>query len=158
GAALTPTPLVGDLQVTLDFPAYTRRPRAALPSSSGEFRALPGTRVTLETRALDPVAAATVLIERGDAPGEPQVVVLTVEDDKLRGEFVVDGPMRYRFEVERPTHERLVETTPRVIEIEPDLAPQVQLLAPAEELDVTSMKRVELGITAEDDHGLTEVE
>ena len=66
------------------------------------------------------MTAATVLIERGDAPGEPEVVPLTVEDDRLRGEFLVDGPMRYQFEVERPDHARLVETTPRVIEIEPE--------------------------------------
>jgi len=158
GAALTPTPLVGDLRVTLDFPAYTRRPKAVLPSSSGEFRALPGTRVVLETRALEPVTSATVLIERDGVPGEPEIVTLTVDGDQLRGELLVDGAMRYRFEVERPDRRRLVETTPRAIELEPDLAPQVQLLTPGDDLDVTSMKRIELGITAEDDHGLTELE
>ena len=163
GAALTPTPLVGDLKVVLDAPSYTRRPQSVLDSSSGEFRAMPGTRVTLETRAIEPVVAATVIVERLDGSSEPghedgEHVPMELDGTTLRAEFVVDGPLRYRFQVERPDHKRLVEMTPRHVEIEPDLAPSVQLLAPADDLDVTSMKRVELGITAEDDHGISKVE
>lgn len=163
GAALTPTPLVGDLRVTLEAPSYTRRPASVLESSSGEFRAMPGTRVTLETRAIEPVVSATVIVERldgGSAPGhaDGDHVAMELDGDVLRAEFVVDGPLRYRFQVERADHRRFVETTPRHVEIEPDLAPSVQLLAPADDLDVTSMKRIELGITAEDDHGIAKVE
>jgi hypothetical protein len=161
GAALTPTPLVGDLKVTLDAPSYTRRPQSVLDSSSGEFRAMPGTRVTLETRSIEPVIAAFVVVERldgGSEPGDSEHLEMELDGDTLRAEFVVDGPLRYRFQVERPDHKRLVEVTPRHVEIEPDLAPSVQLLAPAEDLDVTSMKRVELGVTAEDDHGISKVE
>ncbi len=158
GATLSPRPLVGDLRVTLEAPAYTRRPRAELPSSSGEFRAMPGTAVTLETRALAPVASAVILIERGDAT-EPEEIAMEVDGDTLRGQFVVDAPIRYRFQVVRAIDSvRLVEATPRHVEIEPDLAPDVQLLAPGDDLDVTSMKRIELGITAEDDHGIAKVE
>ncbi|MCA9673403.1 MAG: hypothetical protein KC464_00075, partial [Myxococcales bacterium] len=158
GAALTPTPLVGDLTLTLEAPAYAHRPAAVLPSSAGEFRAMPGTRVTLETRALVPAASAWLLIERGEPGATPEEVPLAIDGDTLRGTFVVDGPARYRFGVQRRDHHRLVEATPRQIEIEPDLVPTVELLAPADELDVTSMKRVELAVTAADDHGLRKIE
>ena len=157
GARLTTTPLVGDLRVTLEPPAYTRRPTAVLDSSSGEFRAMAGTAVTLETRTLEPAAAASVILERGDGDAEP-IAMERTEDGTLTARFVVDGALRYRFEVRRPDGQRQVEVTPRHVELEPDLAPNVTLLAPADDLDVTSMKRVELGITAEDDHGIAKVE
>jgi len=159
GAALTARPLVGDLRVTLVAPTYTRRPPAVLPSSSGEFRAMPGTIVTLETRPLAPVTSATVLVEH-DGAGDANHVAMELDPvtGVLRARFVVDGPLRYRFEVIRSDRRHYVEMTPRRVEIEPDLAPNVQLLAPADDLDVTSMKRIELGITADDDHGIAKVE
>ncbi len=158
GAERTPTPLVDDLHVRIEHPAYTRRPASELPSSSGEFRAMLGARVTLTTRPLEPVARAWILIEHTEPGRLPEELPLVADADLLRVSFVVDGPARYRFGVERPDHRRFVEATPRQIEIEPDLAPTVELLAPADELDVTSMKRVELAVTAEDDHGIRKVE
>ncbi len=158
GAASTPTPLVGDLHVRLEHPTYTRRPPTELASSSGEFRAMPGTRVTLTTRPLEPVTNAWLVLEHAAPDRAPEELPMVADGDALRVSFVVDGPARYRFGVERPGRHKLIEATPRQIEIEPDLAPTVELLAPADELDVTSMKRVELAITAEDDHGLREVE
>jgi hypothetical protein len=157
GAAAAPGPLVGDLRITLEAPAYTRRPPLELPSAAGEFRAMPGTVVTLETRPLEPAIAATVFVERADG-AEPEEIPMEVDDGVLRARFVVDGPLRYRFRIERPDRRRLIEATPRHVEIEPDHPPAVQLLAPADELDVTGMKRIELGISAEDDHGIAKVE
>jgi hypothetical protein len=151
GASVSPVPLVGDLEVTLRYPAYTGRDMAVLSNASGELRVVPGTRVRLDTTALEPAAAAWIAF---DEEGE-KLLPLEVSLGQLSAEFEVRTPLKYRFLLQGADGRRRVETTPRAIEIEPDTAPRVELYAPADELDVTGLKRVELAYTAEDDFGLT---
>jgi hypothetical protein len=151
GAASSPVPLVGDLEVTLRFPAYTGRDRAVLSNASGELRVVPGTRVRLDTTALEPASAAWIAFDdKGD-----ELQPLHVSRGQLSGEFEVRKPVKYRFLLRAPDGRRRVEAIARAIEIEPDREPRVELHAPAEELDVTGLKRVELAYVAEDDYGLT---
>src|SRR5262249_38046180 len=42
-------------------------------------------------------------------------------------------------------------------EVEPDRAPRVELIAPADELDVSSRRRVELAYSVDDDYGISEI-
>ena len=190
GARLSSTPLVGDMRVVLEYPSYTNRPPQELPSTSGDFRAMPGTSVTIETRALAPVTEARLLMgpaeealagEHGapaaalpettaeatteattetavDASTEHRVIAeIGPERRRLRATFQVRGAATYRFWIKGTGGQRQVEALPRRIEIEPDRVPGVQLFTPADELDVTSLKRVELAYIAEDDYGIAEL-
>jgi hypothetical protein len=166
GADLSAVPLVGDVVITLEYPAYTGRPPATLPSSSGDFRAMAGTTVSMTTAALEPVATAALLIERPtDAASDPsadtaagEAIAMTIDGDTLRASFRVDSEARYRFQIQDKAGRRRVEATPHVIEIEPDRVPEVELIAPADELDVTNLKRVELAYVIEDDFGIAKAE
>lgn len=240
GARMAVGPLVGDMRITLEYPAHAQRPAQVLPSTSGDFVAMPGTTVTIETTAIEPVTRARLLFgapagaaagsapvapvadsaaapgtsrssdnppgnapgsTSGDAagrpaaerlapdpapgpasapapgaettpatagapvaaagrPGEPGDVDVAVGADgrSLRARFQVMRPAMYRFHIETASGEARVESQPRRIEIEPDLAPTVALYAPADELDVTRLKRVELAYIAEDDYGISAVE
>ncbi len=151
GADSSPVPLVGDLEVTLHYPAYTGRQTAVLSNASGELRVVPGTRVRLDTTALEPAGAAWIAF---DDEGE-KLLPLQISLGQLSGEFDVRTPVKYRFLLRAPDGHRRVEAVPRTIEIEPDNEPRVELHAPAEELDVTGLKRVELAYVAEDDYGIT---
>jgi hypothetical protein len=155
GAALSDVPLVGDLEATLEFPAYSRRAPVKLPSSSGDVRGLPGTTVTLRARVLQPSKKAELVL---DGEGEPKIVEATLEGDQLTAKLVIGQTTRYRFALYAPTGLRSIETTPRMIEAEPDQAPIVQLMAPADPLDVTNLRRVELAYVIEDDFGITSAE
>ncbi|HTJ43137.1 MAG TPA: DUF4175 family protein [Kofleriaceae bacterium] len=157
GASLSAVPLVGDIELRLTFPAYTARPSATLPSTSGDFRALPGTTVAITTTALEPAAQAEIVVEpTNGAPA--QTLPMTIDGTTLRGAITVGGEARYRFQLEDALHKKVIEATPHQIELEQDQPPQVQLYAPAEELDVTDMKRVELAYVIEDDYGVTSAE
>src|SRR5438309_1832566 len=81
GAALTSAkpppstssePIVGDIDLTLTYPAYTQLPPRAIPGSSGHILALPGTRVAVTARALAAsTREASLLIEaEGAEPRE----------------------------------------------------------------------------------------
>jgi hypothetical protein len=156
GAALSDVPLVGDLEATLEFPAYSRRAPLRLPSSSGDVRGLPGTTVTLRARVLQPARAVELVME-GEGT-ERKTIEATLEGDQLTAKLVIDTSKRYRFALVGPTSSRSIETTERTIEAEPDQAPLVQLMAPADPLDVTNLRRVELAYVIEDDFGLTSAE
>jgi tetratricopeptide (TPR) repeat protein len=159
GADLSSTPLVGDIRITLEYPAHTRRPPAVLPSSSGDFRAMAGTMVTMDTTALVPVTAARMLFEEsGPDANNTEVMVEVVGKRTLRARFPVMAAASFRFLLDSPGGKRHVEAMTRQIEIEPDRTPEVALYAPADELDVTSLRRIELAYIAEDDHGIDRVE
>lgn len=156
GAILSAVPLVGDVTITLTPPAYSRRPPSTLTSTSGDFRALAGTRARIVTTALEPADAVQLVVERDGA--EPEVVPLVEGDDGLVAELAITAPARYRFQLDTPRKQRKIETVAHAIEIEPDAAPAIELYAPADELDVTNMKRIELAYVAEDDFGVAAIE
>ncbi|MBS1123702.1 MAG: hypothetical protein H6Q90_5930 [Deltaproteobacteria bacterium] len=157
GAQLSAVPLVGDLEARLEFPAYSRRVPLRLPSSSGDVRGLPGTTVTLHARVLEPAQAVELVIE-GDTPAASRTIPATLIGDQLTAKLTILHSSRYRFAVTAASGERSIETSPRAIEAEPDQPPAVQLMSPAEPLDVTNLRRVELAYVIEDDFGLTSVE
>lgn len=160
GAQLSEIPLVGDLEAVLAYPAYARRPPLTLPSSSGDVRGLPGTVVKLRARLLAPARAAELVIDADGAnPATPaRAIPLVITGDAIAAELVIDKSARYRFAITAPDGERSIEQTPRSIDAEPDQAPAVQLMAPAEPLDVTNLRRVELAYVIEDDFGLASAE
>jgi hypothetical protein len=156
GASLSEVPLVGDLEATLEFPAYSKRAPLRLPSSSGDVRGLPGTHVTLRARVLQPSRAAELVMETEGS--EAKTIAATLEGDLLTVKLVIGASQRYRFALVGHAGQKSIETTTRMIEAEPDQAPIVQLMAPADPLDVTNLRRVELAYVIEDDFGLTTAE
>lgn len=154
GARASEVPLVGDVQLTLEYPAYSERPPVTLPASSGDFRALPGTRVTLRTRPLAPAVSAALVF--GDTEQEPMELALAAGE--ITGSFTVTEETEYRFLLRPARGAPLVEGTPHRVELELDEVPVVELYAPADELDVTDQKRIELAYTTEDDYGIAKIE
>jgi hypothetical protein len=190
GASMAVGPLVGDMRITLEYPAYTQRPPQVLSSTSGDFVAVPGTTVTIETWAVEPVSRARLIfgVPAGPAgapaasagapaspsgaepqslappaspvaPDAPDEVDMPVGPDgrALQARFPVVRPAVYRFWIESARGERRVESQPRRIEIEADTPPVVALYAPADDLDVTRLERIELAYIAEDDYGISQV-
>lgn len=156
-AKLSDVPLVGDLDASLVFPAYSKRPPVTLESSSGDLRGLPGTQITLRARVLVPARRVEIVVApEGDEP--ERRIATQLDGDIVTAQLVIEQSSRYRFAVTDADHQRLIETTARAIEAEPDQAPVVQLMAPAEPLDVSNLRRIELAYVIEDDFGLTTAE
>ncbi len=158
--SLSEVPLVGDLEATLTFPAYSRRAPLQLPSSSGDVRGLPGTKVALAARVLVPASEVDVVVDDPEklVPEKDRTLEAKLVGDRVTIELTIEKSTTYRFAVRSPQGTRFIETTPRAIEAEPDQAPAVQLMAPADELDVTNLRRVELAYVIEDDFGVVSAE
>jgi hypothetical protein len=157
GAALSNVPLVGDLTASLTYPAYSKRKAIELPSSSGDVRGLPGTKVKLQGRVLVPAVQAELVVTP-EGSTETKRIGAKLEGDQLTAELTIDTSAHYRIEVTASTGDRRIEATPRAIEAESDAPPTVQLMAPGDPLDVANLRRVELAYVLEDDFGVASAE
>jgi hypothetical protein len=156
-AAAVAEPIVGDIRLVLMYPAYTRRAPLVLPAATGDLTAPRGTRVAFETIALRPAASARIVFEELDGR-EVEQAPLALDGRILRGSFMVDKPRQFRFELTPPASGRpIIEAEPHRVEIEADRPPRVELIAPAEELDVADRRRIELAYDIDDDFGISEI-
>ncbi len=162
GAAQTQGPVVGDVEISLEFPAYTGRATVTLPAAAGDFRAMPGTIARIRTRSLYRAIGASIVFGESDADDAPSIA-MSVERpaegrEVLSAELTIHEASTYRFLIEEPGGAKRVEAKGHSIELEADKAPVVELHTPADVLDVSNTKRVELAYLASDDYGLTKVE
>jgi hypothetical protein len=150
-AAPIAEPIVGDIKLVLTYPAYTGRSPLVVPVASGDILAPRGTAVSLETTALRPAASAHIIFDAGPP------LAMKVEGKVLRAALVVDKPAQFRFLLTPLEGRGVVEAERHRIDVEPDRAPKVELIAPADELDVSSRRRVELAYGVDDDYGIGEI-
>ncbi len=145
-------PIVGDIDLTLQYPAYTELPPRVIPASSGHILALPGTRVSIAARALLPrTREASLLLE---AEGkEARELPVEVHDGHLSVTIDVRARGSWRFILGGGAH-RVAEPEAHRIAIEPDRPPRVDLYAPGDPLEVAGPRRVELAWSVDDDYGL----
>jgi len=153
GAILSSQPLITNLEITLTPPTYTNLPSTSLPAASGDFRVLPGTKVDLVGAPALPARRAEMVFE-----SKRPAVVLDGERGRLSVSLTVTEPLQYRFLLVEPSGKRRVEARSHSIELTPDQPPTIELHAPADELDVAELRRIELAYVAEDDFGLSKIE
>lgn len=158
---LPPEPRLGDIHLTLRYPAYTQRAPRSFVSPSGKVLALAGTEVEIETLARTEVRQASLLINNGrdSEDGTAQRIAVHVDGRALRTKLVVNRGGRYRFRLTDSTGEVREERRGHEIELEIDEPPQVSLLEPTESpLEVNERDRISLMFRARDDFALGDTE
>jgi hypothetical protein len=154
GALVAREPLVGDVRVTYDFPAYTGLPRQIIEGSTGDLHALRGTQVHVEMRSLRTVRQARLLM--GES-GEEGVVGVEVNRGKLSATLGLDESGAYRIWLQPFLGRPLREDRAHRIVVESDQPPEVDVVGPADRLELATPRPVEVGYHARDDFGLSEV-
>jgi hypothetical protein len=151
GAAVSTTPLVGDVRLTYSYPEYTGVPARTVEGSTGDIAAVKGTRVRVETHPLRKARRALLLLgEKGDK-GE---IAAAVNDGALVAELTVTEDVAYRFWLEPPFGRSVREERSHHITAEPDGPPRVEIMGPADRLELATPRPIEIGYTASDDYGL----
>lgn len=154
GQAEETGPLVGDLTLTLRYPAHVGRPDQLIPNSAGDFEAPKGTRVVVVATTLEPANGAAIRL--GDT--KISEVPLVVSDlREVRGELVVGEATDWRFALQTLDGRAQVEGQARRIRIEPDKVPEVTLKLPAEDLELEDLRAVPVVYQARDDFGLSKI-
>jgi hypothetical protein len=146
-----PPARVGDLTLRYVYPDYTGLEPYEVVNSTGEARAVPGTRVEVSARSADPIEAAAIIAYE-DASTDAGVV----DERQIRGSFTMGvQPGHWRI----VTYRRGAARTSREFAIvpEPDLPPEVTTQADAPVLEVPLDGWIELPWSASDDFGLSRV-
>lgn len=155
---LPPEPRLGDFRIAYQPPAYSERPPIVQNSPNGVIRALPGTEVTIETRARDEVIEGTLLVSYGeDTESPPDRVPVRTDGRRLKATMVLLKSGRYRFQLKTTDGEVQEERRGHDIELELDEPPEVTLEVPKESpLEVNERDRLTLAFSARDDFALGE--
>jgi len=155
GAAVSTVPLVGDVRITYTYPAYTGLPPRTVEGSTGDIAAVKGTRVRIETHPLRSARRALLLLGENGEKGE---IAASLTRDLLVAELTVSEDASYRFWLQ-PTFGRAVrEARSHHLTSEADGAPRVEILGPADRLELATPRPIEIGYSASDDYGLGIVE
>src|SRR5580692_7811109 len=155
GATVSAVPLVGDVRVTYDYPPYTGLSPRTVDGSTGDIAAVKGTRVRIETHPLRPAHRALLLLgEHGEA-GE---LSLALSGDTLTADLTLNEDGSYRFWLEPPFGRPVREERSHRLTAEPDAPPRVEILGPADRLELATPRPIEIGYSASDDFGLGAIE
>jgi hypothetical protein len=155
GAIVSSAPLVGDVRLTYFYPPYTGLPPRTVEGSTGDIAAVKGTRVRIETHPLRPARKALLLL--GEA-GELGEVSAPLSGDALTAEVTLGADGSYRFWLEPPFGRPVREERSHRLTAEPDAPPRVEILGPADRLELPTPRPIEIGYSASDDFGLGAVD
>ncbi len=148
-------PLVADLRITYQYPAYTGLAPHVVEGSTGDIVALRGTRVLLEMRPLHSTRQALLLL--GDS-GEAGEIPATLAAGKLSAGLIVNEDNSYRVWLSPLFGRPVREMRPHRIVVEADRPPEVDIMAPADRLELAAPRPVEVGYSARDDYGLSRID
>lgn len=138
---------LADIELTLDYPAYTKLPQQELSGGSGDVKALKGARVTFSARPLGKFSAGSLALENGSS------FPVSVKDGRINASFTVLGDGSYRI-VESS---RDYASEPFSITAGEDAPPRVAITTPGgETVEADSGGRIEILYEADDDFGLSE--
>jgi hypothetical protein len=155
GATISSAPLVGDVRLTYTYPAYTGLPPRIVEGSTGDVTAVKGTRVRIETHPLRPARKALLLLGETGEVGE---IAAPLSGDALTAELTLASDGSYRFWLAPPFGRPVREERSHRLTAEPDAPPRVEILGPADRLELATPRPIEIGYSASDDFGLGAVE
>jgi hypothetical protein len=144
-------PLWTDVTMSFTYPAYMGRESRTLEGVSGDISAPKGTEVEIQARADRPVRSARLLFPTSEVP------LAVMPPRGLSGRFTVQESGRYRLALVDMDGDEATETGGHALTLEPDAAPSVELIQPAEDRTLTLDETLELSFRAKDDFGLTGV-
>ncbi len=150
---LSDGPELGDITLTLDFPAYLRRDAKILENASGEVFAPLGTLVNLSAKCAIDAERATVLVDDG-----PPIAATLSAEGRITATFLVEREGAYRVQLFPPSSDAPVVTRAYPIAVETDAVPTIALFGLEPSNEITANDAVPFSFRAEDDHGLTRVD
>ncbi len=151
GASVAREPLIGDVRLVYRYPRYTGIAERVVEGSTGDIVALKGARVRIEALTLRSARDAVLLL--GDA-GDAGEIPAALDRGRLVAELTLREGGSYRVWLAPLLGRPVREARPHRIVVEADRPPEVDVLGPADKLELQAPRPVEVGYAARDDFGL----
>ena len=148
-------PRVSRIDLTYDFPAFTHLP-ARSEEDGGDVYAPEGTRVHMVVRpavTTAPVASAALALRSGR-----QVPLTIAADGSVSGDLVVSADDGYRVQLTDTDGLQNADEPEYFVRMLDDRPPEVRIVRPAGDRQVTPLEEVEIEARADDDHGVDQLE
>jgi hypothetical protein len=136
---------VGNLVLTVAPPAYTGLETVVEDGAEGDVRGYPGSRVTLAGRL-----SAEAVSGQWEGPGGERIP-LEIDGSAFTVSWVLKEAGKYRLVFRRGLRPAVTDFAPRTITLLADERPEVELLLPEGDLDVSAAREVEVRFRASDD-------
>jgi hypothetical protein len=152
---LLEAPQVARIDLSYDFPAFTRLP-ARSETDGGDIYAPEGTRVHLVVyprRTTAPIASAGLAMRTGK-----MLPLSQAENGTFIGDLVVSGDDGYRVRLTDTDGLQNLEDPEYFVRMLDDRPPEVRIVRPAGDRQVTPLEEVEVEARADDDHGVQGLE
>ena len=155
GAVVSDEPLIGDVRISYQYPAYTKLPPRVVEGSTGDIVAVRGTQVTFETKLLRSARDAMLLFGDQGENGEQRV---KVTGGQLKTSLTLKESTSFRVWLAPLLGRPVRENRPHRIVAEADQPPRVEIFGPADRLELPTPRPIEVGFSAGDDYGLQSVD
>jgi hypothetical protein len=140
-----------NITIRLEPPAYSKRESIVLDGTSGDFRALPGTRIELKAD-MSSSGTSVELQWLGESLAQAQT-----QGAKVALTFTSPGGGWYRLQLNRGGGRKPRQSRKFRVEALPDGPPRLELQAPAN-LEVNPRDQLELGLRVSDDFALSRLD
>jgi hypothetical protein len=145
-------PFVKQLDLLLDFPAYTHLPNKKI-ENGGEVAALKGTTVSVIAHLNAGAKSARIVMSDGT-----KIDMTAGADNEFTGQFSVKKNGSYRVEITSEGGESYNGSNEYDITVLEDHPPTVSMDKPGRDTKVTSLQEVFTQARAEDDFGVASIE
>jgi hypothetical protein len=148
-------PRVARIDLSYEFPAFTRLP-ARDETDAGDIYAPEGTRVHLVVtprHTTAPIASASLTLRTGK-----ELPLSRAADGSYTGDLVVSADDGYRVRLTDTDGLQNVEDPEYFVRMLDDRPPEVRIVRPAGDRQVTPLEEVEVEARADDDHGVQGLE
>lgn len=145
--AVVDKPRVVDLQITLNFPAYTGLKPQVLSENEGNIKALAGTRAKIQVKSNKILEEAGIVFSDGSRPA------LAVNGKVAAGEIRIARDLTYHIEVTDENGNTNPDPIEYQVTVVPDEYPSVDITYPGEDRDLDESMRMPLKIAVKDDFG-----
>ena len=146
---VTDKPRIINLKLTLNYPKYTQLKPLVLDQNDGNIEALAGTKVKIEASANKELSAGNLVFS------DSTKSQMKIDGKKATGEILVRKDDTYHLEVEDKSGNKNPDPIEYKITKKDDLSPQVEIIQPGEDRDLTENMQLPLLIHGLDDFGFT---
>lgn len=150
-------PLVGDITVVYNYPAYTGQAPRKVEGGDGTLQAVIGTQVEISATTEEEVRRA-ILRFVGEDEAQTQDVVLEVEDGRvIKGTVGIIRSGTYYFELTTAGGDSLEDPIRHPVVAQLDAYPTISMDAPKNDIELKDDREVDVLWSSQDDFGIGEV-
>ncbi len=144
-------PAVGNFRLRYQYPDYTKL-LPKIEEGTGHIEALAGSEVRVEMASNKPIAQGKLIFD-----DDTQLPLIQRSDGLLQATAIITKPGGYRIEVEDEYGFANQDNLHYRIDVIPDEAPQIDLLAPEPDIEVEEGQPIILEYEARDDFGVKDL-